>query len=106
MPERGTEAKARNDKRAGKPTTPQAREFEHEEIRKVRRGQHGARSPQQAIAISLSKARRGGVRLRPPRKSKAKAKTRKSAEYAYEGAKASGRPGDGPASRGLCREPL
>ena len=55
----------------------------HEEIRKVRRGEHGVRSPQQAIAIGLSKARRAGVALRPPRKGKAKASTRKSAEYAY-----------------------
>jgi hypothetical protein len=84
MPERRTIQKARKDKRAGKSATTQAGEFVHEEIRKVRRGQHGARSPQQAIAIGLSKARRAGVALRPPAKGKAKAKTRKSAEYAYE----------------------
>src|SRR2546430_13843678 len=84
MPERRTVAKARKDKRAGKSTTTQAGEFVHEEIRKVRRGQHGARSPQQAIAIGLSKARRAGVALRPPKKGRAKAKTRRSAEYAYE----------------------
>src|SRR5438132_9975241 len=84
MPERRTVAKARKDKRAGKSTTTQAGEFVHEEIRKVRRGQHGARSPQQAIAIGLSKARRSGVKLRPPGKGKAKARTRRSAEYAYE----------------------
>src|SRR2546428_10100235 len=84
MPERRTVAKARKDKRAGKSTTTQAGEFVHEEIRKVRRGEHGARSPQQAIAIGLSKARRAGVALRPPGKGKAKARTRKSAEYAYE----------------------
>ena len=83
MPERRTVAKARKDKRAGKSTTTQAGEFVHEEIRKVRRG-HGARSPQQAIAIGLSKARRAGVALRPPKKGRAKAKTRRSAEYAYE----------------------
>ena len=84
MPERRTVQKARRDRRAGKSATTQAGEFVHEEIRKVRRGQHGARSPQQAIAIGLSKARRAGVRLRPPRKGKAKASTRRSAEYAYE----------------------
>jgi len=84
MPERRTVQKARKDKRAGKSPTTQAGEFVHEEIRKVRRGQHGARSPQQAIAIGLSKARRAGVPLRPPRKGKAKARTRRSAEYAYE----------------------
>jgi hypothetical protein len=84
MPERRTVEKARKDKRAGKSATTQAGEFVHEEIRRVRRGQHGARSPQQAIAIGLSKARRAGVALRPPRKGKVKASTRKSAEYAYE----------------------
>ena len=84
MPERRTMQKARKDKRAGKSTTTQAGEFVHEEIRKVRRGQHGARSPQQAVAIGLSKARRAGVPLRPPRKGKAKASTRRSAGYAYE----------------------
>src|SRR5438477_12718624 len=84
MPERRTVAKARKDKRAGKSTTTQAGEFVHEEIRKVRRGQHGARSPEQAIAIGLSKARRAGVALRPPKKGKVKARTRRSAEYAYE----------------------
>src|SRR2546421_11037300 len=84
MPERKTVEKARKDKRAGKAPTTQAGEFVHEEIRKVRRGEHGARSPQQAIAIGLSMARRAGVALRPPRKGKAKASTRRSAEYAFE----------------------
>jgi len=84
MPERRTVQKARKDKRAGKSPTTQAGEFVHEEIRKVRRGQHGARSPQQAVAIGLSKARRAGVALRPPGKRKAKASTRRSAKYAYE----------------------
>src|SRR5947209_15598660 len=83
MPERKTVEKARKDKREGKAPTTQAGEFVHEEIRKIRRGEHGARSPQQAIAIGLSKARRAGVPLRPPRKGKAKASTRKSAAYAY-----------------------
>src|SRR3989440_8492650 len=84
MPERKTVEKARKDKRAGKAPTTQAGEFVHEEIRKIRRGEHGAKSPEQAIAIGLSKARRAGVALRPPRKGKAKARTRESAEYAYE----------------------
>src|SRR5215470_6226297 len=83
MPEKRTIAKARKDKRAGKAPTTQAGEFVHEEIRKIRRGEHGARSPQQAIAIGLSKARRAGVALRPPRKGQAKARTRRSAAYAY-----------------------
>jgi hypothetical protein len=55
-----------------------------EEIDKIRRGEHGARSPEQAIAIGLSKARRAGVPLKPPKKGEARERTRKNAEYAYE----------------------
>jgi len=110
MPERKTVEKARKDKRAGKAPTTQAGEFVHEEIRKVRRGEHGARSPQQAIAIGLSKARRAGVALRPPRKGKAKARTRKSAEYAYEAGQGKRKPRrrasvSRAVSRALQREP-
>src|SRR5437762_7575830 len=83
MPEKRTVEKARKAKRAGKAPTTQAGEFVHEEIDKIRRGEHGARSPQQAIAIGLSKARRAGVALPPPKRGKAKERTRKSAEYAY-----------------------
>jgi len=52
----------------------------------VKSGKGGRRvkSRKQAIAIGLSKARRAGVDLPPPKKGKAKASTRKSAEYAYE----------------------
>src|SRR5712672_1110656 len=84
MPERRTMQKARKDKRAGKSTTTQAGAFVREEIRKVRRGEHGARSAQQAVAIGLSKARRAGVALSPPGKGEAKERTRRSAKYAYE----------------------
>src|SRR5437764_9299500 len=84
MPERKTVEKARKDRRKGKAPTTQAGEFVREEIDKSRHGEHGARSPEQAIAIGLSKARRAGVALRPPGKGKAKASTRRSAEYAYE----------------------
>ena len=55
-----------------------------EEIEHVRHGKHGARSAKQAIAIGLSKARRAGVKLPPPAKGKASARTRKSAENAIE----------------------
>jgi hypothetical protein len=84
MPRKQTIRKARADKRAGKSASTQAGEFVREEIDKIRRGAHGARSPQQAIAIGLSEARRAGVALPPPRRGKAKKRTRKSAEYAYE----------------------
>lgn len=84
MPDKRTIEKARRDKRQGKSASTQAGEFIHEEMRKIRRGEHGARSTKQAIAIGLSEARRAGVDLPPPRKGKAKARTRKSAKYAYE----------------------
>jgi hypothetical protein len=83
MPQKRTIAKARQAKRAGKAATTQAGEFVREEVHKVRRGTHGARSSRQAVAIGLSKARRAGVNLRPPGRGKAKPATRKSAAYAY-----------------------
>lgn len=82
MPDRQTIRKARQDKRAGKAASTQAGEFVKAEIDKIRQGKHGARSPQQAIAIGLSEARRAGVDLPPPKKGKAG--TRKSAKYAQE----------------------
>jgi hypothetical protein len=84
MPDKRTIQKAKADKRAGKSPSTQAGEFVREEIHKIRRGEHGARSPQQAIAIGLSEARRAGVKLQPPKKGKVKQSARKSATYAYE----------------------
>jgi hypothetical protein len=84
MPEKATVEKARRAKRAGKAPTTQAGEFVHEEIRNIRRGEHGARSPQQVVAIGLSKARRAGVALSPPRMGRAKEETRRSAKDAAE----------------------
>ena len=82
MPEKKTIERARRDKRDGKAPTTQAGEFVREEIEHIRQGKHGARSAAQAIAIGLSEARRAGVDLPPPKKGKAKAKTRRSAERA------------------------
>jgi hypothetical protein len=67
----------------GKSPSTQAGEFVREEMHHVREGKHGARSPKQAIAIGLSKARRAGVRLRPLRRGKASARTRKQASRDY-----------------------
>ena len=67
MPERAVRERARRDHREGKAPTTQAGEFVREEIEHVREGRHGARSTKQAIAIGLSKARRAGVRLKPPK---------------------------------------
>lgn len=66
MPEKRTVKRARRKACTGKAPTTQAGEFVREEIRHVREGKHGARSPQQAIAIGLSKARRASVKLGPP----------------------------------------
>jgi len=71
MPEPQTIKRARQDAREGKSPSTQAGEFVREEIHHVREGKHGARSPQQAIAIGLSKARRAGVKLPAPKGSAA-----------------------------------
>ena len=75
MPDAETMRRAKRDKAQGKAPSTQAGEFVRAEIDKIRHGAHGARSPQQAIAIGLSEARRAGVKLKPPAKGKAKAKT-------------------------------
>jgi hypothetical protein len=84
MPWKTTIKKARADLRAGKSPTTAAGEFVREEMEHIRRGKHGARSPEQAIAIGLSKARRAGVPLKPPKKGQAKKSTRRSAQRDYE----------------------
>jgi hypothetical protein len=83
MPEKATIEKAKEDLREGKSPSTAAGEFVHEEIEHVRQGKHGARSPQQAIAIGLSKARRAGIPLKPPRPGQASESTRKHAERDY-----------------------
>lgn len=83
MPEKKTLERARKAKRAGKSPSTQAGEFVREEIEHIREGKHGARSAKQAIAIGLSKARRAGVALKPPKKGQASARTRKAAASAY-----------------------
>jgi hypothetical protein len=84
MPWKTTVDRAKKDLREGKSPTTAAGEFVREEMEHVRRGKHGARSPKQAIAIGLSKARRAGVPLKPPAKGQTSERTRKSARRAYE----------------------
>lgn len=84
MPEKETLRRAHADKRAGKSPSTQAGEFVREEIEHIREGKHGARSTEQAIAIGLSKARRAGVKLKPPAPGKTSARTRKSAARDYQ----------------------
>jgi hypothetical protein len=90
MPEEKVIERAQEDKEQGKSPSTQAGEFVREEMHHVREGKHGARSPQQAIAIGLSKARRAGVDLPPP-KSKVSAKTRKQATRDWRKGKTSAR---------------
>ena len=83
MPEKGDKEaleKAREDMAEGKAPTTAAGEFVREEIHHVREGKHGARSPKQAIAIGLSKARRAGVKLPPPAGGKVSAEVQRKAE--------------------------
>ncbi len=84
MPEKTTVKKAKAALRSGKSPTTAAGEFVREEIEHIREGKHGARSPEQAIAIGLSKARRAGVPLKPPKKGQAKKRTRRTAQRDYE----------------------
>jgi hypothetical protein len=84
MPDPKTLERAEQDKREGKSPSTQAGEFVREEIHHIREGKHGARSPQQAIAIGLSKARRAGIELKPPALGKTSASTRSKAERDYE----------------------
>jgi hypothetical protein len=84
MPEHETLERAQQDRREGKAPTTQAGEFVREEMHHIREGKHGARSTKQAIAIGLSKARRAGVKLPPPKRGTVPRRTRKSAERAYK----------------------
>ena len=79
MPEKETLERAQKDKEEGKAPSTQAGEFVREEMEHVREGKHGARSTKQAIAIGLSKARRAGVDLPPPKEGSAPAATRRKA---------------------------
>src|SRR5439155_13615135 len=92
MPEKKTIKKARRAKRRGRSASTQAGEFVREEMHHVRKGKHGAASTKQAIAIGLSKARKAGVKLKPPAKGKASAKTRRDAENALKRAHSRSQP--------------
>src|SRR5256884_7291492 len=83
MQEKKPTERPRQDKREGKAPSTQAGEFVRETMEHIREGKHGARSTKQAIAIGLSKARRAGVKLPPPKKGSTSARTRRSAISAY-----------------------
>src|SRR5918911_1347218 len=110
MPEEETIERAREDAREGKSPSTQAGEFVREEMEHIREGKHGARSAKQAIAIGLSKARRAGVKLPPPKKGTTSQRTRKSAERAYRAGQSGRRNRPSPrrsraVTRALKREP-
>ena len=79
MPEKETMERVQEDAREGKSPNTQAGEFVREEIHHIREGKHGAASSKQAIAIGLSKARRAGVKLPPPRQGSTSEETREKA---------------------------
>src|SRR5262249_47014596 len=82
MPEEEAIERAREDELEGKSRSTQAGEFVREEMEHIREGEHGARSPEQAIAIGLSKARRAGVKLPPPKRGKERTKRQAKRELA------------------------
>jgi len=79
MPDKQTLERAQEDAREGKAPSTQAGEFVKEEMDHIREGKHGAASTKQAIAIGLSKARRAGVKLPPPKSGTTSAATRRKA---------------------------
>lgn len=104
MPEEKTVRRAKEDLREGKSPSTAAGEFVKEEIEHVREGKHGARSPQQAIAIGLSKARRAGVPLKPPAEGRASPETKQKAQHDYDVGKTSPKTGEeGSSARGKSR---
>ena len=110
MPEKKTLERAREDLREGKSPTTAAGEFVREEIEHVREGKHGARSARQAIAIGLSKARRAGIPLPPPKRGQTSESTRlaaksDSAAGRKRGAKPASRKRSAATLHALQREP-
>src|ERR1700730_4674248 len=96
MPEKKTLERARQAKHQGKAPSTQTGEDVREESEHIREGNEGARSSKQAIAIGLSKARRAGVKLRPPKKGTVSEETRGKAEREYETAQSGEQPSPSP----------
>jgi hypothetical protein len=79
MPTKRTKTRSARARAEGKSPSTQAGEFVRAEIEDIRAGKHGARSARQVIAIGLSKARRAGVALPPPKKGSVSKETRRKA---------------------------
>jgi hypothetical protein len=92
MPDKETLERAHKDAQEGKAPSTQAGEFVKEEIDHIREGKHGARSAKQAIAIGLSKARRAGVKLAPPKSGSAAMKKQAARDSANGASKAAKKP--------------
>src|SRR3981189_632302 len=88
MPDRETQGRTAKPERRNPGPKTQTGEFIREEIHHIREGKAGAGSPQLAIAIGLSEARRAGVKLSPPKGPAAVRK--KAAQDAAAGRKAKG----------------
>jgi hypothetical protein len=102
MPAKKTVERAKRDLREGKSPTTAAGEFVREEIHHVREGKHGARSPEQAIAIGLSKARRAGIPLGAPKGRR----TRKTAKRDTEIGRGARKPRSSPKRRRAAKRAL
>src|SRR5688500_13347309 len=84
MPQKKTLKKARKLLRSGKSPSTAAGEFIREEIDRYKRGDRGAKSRKQAIAIGLSKARRAGVPLQPQPTTPGQKRTQNAMARAYD----------------------
>ena len=104
MPDKEVVERAQELLEEGKSPSTAAGEFVREEIEHVRQGKHGARSPQQAIAIGLSEARRAGVPLPPPKRGSVREKTRRSAALAYQAGQKKRKPRSPSRKRGEAAE--
>jgi hypothetical protein len=105
MPRKSTIERANEDRRQGKAASTQAGEFVREEMEHVREGKHGAKNKEQIIAIGLSKARRAGVDLPPPkapkpRKRSAAKGTRRKAQAGATAGKSRRANGGSPSATG------
>src|ERR1041385_2758497 len=105
MPEKETLERAKEDEREGKAPSTQAGEFVREEMEHIREGKHGARSSKQAIAIGLSKARRAGVDLPPPKSGRARKQAKRDLAKGRNGSRRPSAKRSRAVTRALKREP-
>jgi len=105
VPEKQTLERVQKDRAQGKSPSTQAGEFVREEVHHVREGKHGVRSAKQAIAIGLSKARRAGVKLPPPKGPAGMRRKAEEDEEAGQSHRKASRTRQKATSKALRREP-